>query len=107
MRTLRQLARLLRILGRARRNRTDVLRALARRPLLLLGTAGYGLGTELSARVDPHLKLLAELKVAPLAHCAYCIDIGPRSPATAACRRSSSAPCTATPLKAVVVGLTG
>lgn len=76
MRSLRQVARIVRVLRRARRNRTDLLRALARRPLLLLGTAGYEFGTELSARVDPHLKLLAGLKAAALVHCEFCIDIG-------------------------------
>lgn len=76
MRTLRQLRASIGTLMRARRNRTDLVRALARRPQLLLGTAAYETAIGLSARVEPRLKLLAELEVAALVACEYCLDIG-------------------------------
>jgi AhpD family alkylhydroperoxidase len=49
---------------------------MARRPQLLLGTALYELAIGLSARVDDRLKVLAELKVAAMVACEYCLDIG-------------------------------
>jgi AhpD family alkylhydroperoxidase len=76
MRVLRQVFGTLRVLARARRNRLDLLGALARRPQLLLGTGAHELGIALSARVDPRLKKLAELKVAALVTCEFCLDIG-------------------------------
>ena len=76
MRTLRQLRASIGTLMRARRNRTDLVRALARRPQLLLGTAAHETAIGLSARVEPRLKLLAELEVAALVACEYCLDIG-------------------------------
>jgi AhpD family alkylhydroperoxidase len=76
VRTLRQLRASIGTLMRARRNRTDLVRALVRRPQLLLGTAVYETAIGLSARVEPRLKLLAELEVAALVACEYCLDIG-------------------------------
>lgn len=76
MRALRQVVGTLRVLARARRNRLDLLRALARRPQLLVGTGVYEVAIALSARVAPRLKILAELKVAALASCEFCLDIG-------------------------------
>lgn len=76
MRALRQLAATVGILFKARRNRTDFVRALLRRPQLLVGTGLYEVAIGLSARVDPRLKVLAELKVAALVACEYCLDIG-------------------------------
>jgi AhpD family alkylhydroperoxidase len=64
------------VLRRARRNRFDLLRALGHRPQLLLGTGLYEVAVVTSARVDPRLKILAELKVAALVTCEYCLDIG-------------------------------
>lgn len=64
------------MLRRARRNRFDLLRALGRRPQLLLGTGLYEVAVVTSARVDTRLKVLAELKVAALVTCEYCLDIG-------------------------------
>ncbi len=66
----------LRVLARARRNRLDLVRALARRPQLLLGTGVFELAMALSARVDSRLKVLAELKAAALVSCEFCLDIG-------------------------------
>ncbi|HYZ97786.1 MAG TPA: carboxymuconolactone decarboxylase family protein [Acidimicrobiales bacterium] len=76
MRALRQLLTNVGILRKARRNRTDLLQALTRRPQLLVGTAWYEIAIALSARVEPRLKLLAELKVAAIVACEYCLDIG-------------------------------
>lgn len=76
MTMLRQVRSVLRVLRRARRNRFDLLRALGRRPQLLLGTALYEVAVVTSARVEPRLKILAELKVAALVTCEYCLDIG-------------------------------
>lgn len=72
MKTLRQLVLNVGVLLRARRNRMDLLRALARRPQLLVGTAVYEMAVGLSARVEPRLKVLAELKVAALVACEHC-----------------------------------
>jgi len=76
MRALRQVVETLRVVARARRNRLDLVRALGRRPQLLIGTGMYELGIALSARVDMRLKILAELKAAALVTCEYCLDIG-------------------------------
>ncbi len=64
------------VLTRARRNRLDLVRALARRPQLLLGTVAFETAVVTSAAVDSRLKVLAELKVASLVACEYCLDIG-------------------------------
>ncbi|MEX2294466.1 MAG: carboxymuconolactone decarboxylase family protein [Acidimicrobiales bacterium] len=76
MKALRQLATNVAVLAKARRNRSDLLRALVRRPQLLVGTGVYEVAIGLSARVDPRLKVLAELKAAALIACEYCLDIG-------------------------------
>lgn len=76
MTALRQVVGTLRVLAKARRNRLDLLRALVRRPQLLVGTGVYELAIALSARVDPRLKILAELKAAALVSCEFCLDIG-------------------------------
>ena len=71
-----QLRSYLAVLPKARRNRVDLLRWLMRRPQLLGAIAGYELALLSSARVDPRLKALAELKAGTLITCEYCIDIG-------------------------------
>jgi len=76
VRALRQVVDTLRVLARARRNRLDLLRALSRRPQLLLGTGVFELAMALSASVEARLKILAELKVAALVSCEFCLDIG-------------------------------
>lgn len=76
MRVVRQLVETVRVLLRARRHRTDLLRAMARRPQLLAGAALFEVAIASSARVEPRLKLLAELKVAAMVACEYCLDIG-------------------------------
>jgi AhpD family alkylhydroperoxidase len=76
VRTLGQVIGTLRVLAKARRNRLDLLRALITRPQLLIGTGVHELAIALSARVDPRLKILAELRVAALVSCEFCLDIG-------------------------------
>lgn len=75
MRVLHQVRSAFQVLSRARRNRTDFLGAMIRRPQILLATVGYELGILASARVDAPLKTLAELKVAAMVACEYCLDI--------------------------------
>ncbi|MGK2929156.1 MAG: carboxymuconolactone decarboxylase family protein [Acidimicrobiales bacterium] len=75
MRLLHQVQAVVGVLSRARRNRTDFLRAMIRRPQILAASLGYELGILFSARVDPRLKTLAELKVAAIVACEYCLDI--------------------------------
>lgn len=75
MRALRQIAATVAVVARARRNRLDFVRALARRPQLLVGSGLYELAILTSARVEPRLKILAEIKTAALVACEYCLDI--------------------------------
>lgn len=76
MKALRQLATNVSVLFKARRNRLDLVRALVRRPQLLIGVGLYEVAIGLSARVAPKLKVLAEMKVAAIVACEYCLDIG-------------------------------
>lgn len=76
MKVVRQLASTIGVLRKARRNRWDLVVALARRPQLLWGTGMFELGIVASARVDARRKILAELKVASIVACEYCLDIG-------------------------------
>jgi AhpD family alkylhydroperoxidase len=76
MRALRQVRTNLRVLRTARRNRLDLVRALARRPQLLAGTGVFEAALVCAARLDGRLKLLAELKVASIVACEHCLDIG-------------------------------
>lgn len=76
MRALQRLWTYLRVLRRARRNRTDLTKWLVRRPQILVATSLYEMGLMFSNRLDPQLKELAELKVASLVTCEFCLDIG-------------------------------
>jgi AhpD family alkylhydroperoxidase len=76
VKVLRQAWSTLRVLRKARRNRLDFVRAMLRRPQLLVGTGLYELAVLGSARVPARLKILAELKSASVVACAYCLDIG-------------------------------
>lgn len=76
MRTLRQLVGVVRVLRKARRHRLGLLRVMGRRPQLLAAEGMFEIGVVLSARVDPALKMLAELRAASLVACEYCLDIG-------------------------------
>ena len=76
MKVLRQLRTNIGVFRQARRNRLDLVRALARRPQLAFGTVAFELAVATSARVDSRLKILAELKTASIIACEYCLDIG-------------------------------
>lgn len=76
MSVLSQLRSSLAVLPQARRNRTDLLRWLIRRPQLLGAVTGYELALVSSARMPSRLKSLAELKASTVISCEYCVDIG-------------------------------
>jgi AhpD family alkylhydroperoxidase len=76
MQWLRNLNRLVRVLAGAREHRFDLVRALARRPALLLATGAAEFGGIVSNRVPPTLKMLAEFRVASIVGCEFCLDIG-------------------------------
>jgi hypothetical protein len=71
MRTLRKLVAQLRVLASARRNRTDLLRYLIRRPALLAAVSGYETALLVSSRADTRLKGLAQVKVSELIGCPF------------------------------------
>lgn len=76
MGVLRQIGPLAKVLPRGRRDRYDLLRWLRHRPQILTGTAAYEMALLGSARMDPRLKQLAELKAAALVTCEFCLDVG-------------------------------
>lgn len=61
----------LRVLSRARRNRTDLLRWMVRRPQILGGIGAYETGFFLANRADPRLKALAGLRASSLIGCPF------------------------------------
>jgi hypothetical protein len=71
MRLLRRLLAYARILPNGRRNRTDALRYLIRRPALLAAIGAYETAVLASNRVDPRLKYLAVLKSSSLVGCPF------------------------------------
>ena len=71
MKTLRKVLVELKVLVRARRNRSDLLRFLVRRPALLGAVAGYETALLVSSRADNDLKLLAQLKASSLVGCPF------------------------------------
>lgn len=76
MSVVQQIQSIAKVLPRGRRNRYDLLRWLRHRPQLLTATAAYEMALLGSARVDPRLKQLAELKAAALVSCEFCLDVG-------------------------------
>lgn len=76
MTVLSQIRTSLKVLPKARRNRVDLLRALARRPQLLGAVGGYEVALLSCAKVESRLKALADLKTAAVINCEYCLDIG-------------------------------
>lgn len=60
-----------RVLPRARRNRTDLVRHLGRRPWLLAGNLSYESGLFLSSSVGSDLKQLAQLRTSSLIGCYF------------------------------------
>ena len=71
MRLLRRLLGYARILPGARRNRTDLLRYMIRRPALLAAIGGYETAVMFSNRVEPRLKYLAVVKASTLTGCPF------------------------------------
>lgn len=65
-----------RVLRKARRNRGDLPRWLARRPQLALGTLAFETALLGSGRADSRLKQLVSTKTAMLVACEFCLDIG-------------------------------
>ncbi|MET8423664.1 carboxymuconolactone decarboxylase family protein [Nocardia sp. NPDC004860] len=76
MRVITRILNYVKAMRRARRNRTDLVGWLIRRPQLLVSTMIQETMLLFSNRVDPHLKDLAELKAAALVNCQFCLDIG-------------------------------
>jgi alkylhydroperoxidase family enzyme len=64
------------VLGKARRNRGDLLGWLVRRPQLLLAQTGYETALLLMGRMPSQLKTLAVAKAAMMVNCEFCLDIG-------------------------------
>ena len=73
---MRNVVRVTRIMSRAREHRFDLIRALARRPALLLATGTTEFAGIVSNAVSPELKMLAEFRVASMVGCEFCLDIG-------------------------------
>lgn len=71
MRLAEKLAAYGRVLPRARRNRTDLVRYVGRRPALLAAIGVYEGALMLSSSVDNRLKALVELKVSSRVGCPF------------------------------------
>ena len=71
MRLLRRLLAYGRVLPSARRNRTDLLRHLVRRPAILAAVGAYETAVLASNRVDARLKYLATTKASSLIGCPF------------------------------------
>jgi AhpD family alkylhydroperoxidase len=76
MGVFQQIRPMAQVLRRGRRDRYDLLVWLRHRPQILTGTAAYEMALLGSARMDPRLKQLAELKAAALVTCEFCLDVG-------------------------------
>ena len=71
MRTLRKLLAELRAFSRGRRNRTDAVRWLVRRPALLAAIGAYEGALIVSSRAETRHKLLAQLMASSLIGCPF------------------------------------
>jgi hypothetical protein len=71
MRTLRKIIAEFRVLVRARRNRTDLVRYLIRRPALLAAVGTYENALLFSSRVDTRVKAIAQVKTSSLVGCPF------------------------------------
>ena len=71
MRTLRRLAGYGRVLGKARRYRTDFVRYLIRRPAIFAAVGAYETAIVISNRADTRLKHLAGIKASSLIGCPF------------------------------------
>jgi alkylhydroperoxidase family enzyme len=75
MRTLKRFWSHLRVFAKAKRNRTDLLRWLGRRPQLLAAVSMYETALLLSNRTESKYKLLAGSKASAMVNCEFCMDI--------------------------------
>lgn len=71
VRTWRKVRAELGVLARGKRNRTDALRFLVRRPALMAAVGGYETALLLSSRADTRLKTLAQLRSASMIGCPF------------------------------------
>ena len=71
MRLLDKLSAYGRVFRRARRNRTDLIAYLIRRPALLAAVGAYETAVLVSGKVDTRLKLLAQTKASALVGCPF------------------------------------
>ena len=71
MQTLRKVWAELRVLTRAKRNRTDALRYLIRRPALMAAISGYEGALLVSSRAKSRHKVLAQLMASSLIGCPF------------------------------------
>ncbi|HEV7886966.1 MAG TPA: hypothetical protein VGO92_05370 [Acidimicrobiales bacterium] len=71
MRLWRRLAAYFRVLGKANRNQTDLVRHLARRPAIGLAVGVYETAVMFSNRVEPRLKYLATVRASSLVGCPF------------------------------------
>lgn len=76
MRRIRELWTFARVFAGWREHRTDLMRWLWRRPVLAAGIMAAEAAETFSKTVDGRLKLLAQLRVAQLVGCEFCLDIG-------------------------------
>lgn len=71
MRTLRKLIAELRAFSRGKRNRTDAVRWLVRRPALMAAIGGYETALLASSRAETRHKALAQLMASSLIGCPF------------------------------------
>ena len=71
MRLLAKIRAYAKVMPRARRNRTDLLRFLWRRPAILAAVGTYETAAFLSNRVDSRVKFLATTRVSSLIGCPF------------------------------------
>jgi hypothetical protein len=71
VRTLDKIVAEAKVFRRARRNRTDLLGFLIRRPALLAAVGVYETALMLSSRADTRLKLLAQVRTSSLIGCPF------------------------------------
>lgn len=76
MRMLKRIWSHMRVLAGAKRNRTDLLRWLGRRPQLLAAASVYEMALLTANRSPSHYKQLASSKAAAMVNCEFCLDIG-------------------------------
>ncbi len=70
-RLTRRISSYARILPRARRNHTDLVRWMVRRPQILAGMAAYETGLIAANKADARLKALAGLRTSSLIGCPF------------------------------------